>query len=148
MTAHVHDHPIHDAQHRPDTPTFQDAGLTRPTRPRWLVPGLATAFVAAALVVVGVVSLSTVLYFGFFGGMILMHVGGHGGHGGHAGHGGQETQGRGGDATPDADDLSHGSLRSQHGQARSDEVPEGGASIQSNGNETQDHDQHSSHGCH
>jgi len=41
---------------------------------------------AAVLVMAGVVELSTVFYAGLFGGMILLHLGGHG-HGGHrAGH--------------------------------------------------------------
>ena len=61
--------------------------MTAP-RPRWLVPGVVVAIIAAALVVLGVLPFSTVLYAGQFGGMLLMHAGGHGGHGGHAGHGG------------------------------------------------------------
>jgi hypothetical protein len=66
-------------------------------RPRWLLPGMVSGLVAAALVVAGVVPLSTVLYVGMFGGMLLMHLGGHGGHGrapgGHDGHGGADEPG-------------------------------------------------------
>ncbi len=95
--------PSHVRTHRDS----RDGGLIRASRPRWLLPGLAVGLVAASLVVGGFLSLSTVLYFGFFGGMILMHVGGHGGHGGHASHGGQDTrEGHDGDATPDAHGLS------------------------------------------
>ncbi len=78
-------------------------------------PGIVGAIVVVGLVVAGVASLSTVLYVAFFGGMILMHVGGHG-HRGH-GAGGIDHGGRG-DATPavwtdGADDLSSRSSRSQ-----------------------------------
>ena len=71
MTAHVHNHS--DAE-----PARRANAL-----PRWLIPGLAIAFVVAGLILAGVVSLSTALFLGFFGGMILMHTGGHGAHGGH-----------------------------------------------------------------
>lgn len=54
------------------------------SRSRWLVPGVAIATLMGALVVTGVLSVSTVLYIGLFGGMMLMHLGGHGMHGGHA----------------------------------------------------------------
>lgn len=150
MTAQVHDDPIHDAAHHPDKRAFQpELGQTRPARPRWLLPGLAAGLVVAALVVAGVVSLSTVLYFGLFGGMILMHAGGHGGHGGHGSRGGREThQGHGGGTTPSDEDLSHHSHRSQLGGSGSDEALEDRASINPTGNERHDHDQHSSHGCH
>jgi hypothetical protein len=149
MTAQVHDHPIHDAERRPDGPGSPDGGLIRPARPRWLVPALAVGLAAAALVVGGVISLSSVLYFGFFGGMILMHFGGHGGHGGHANDEGQDTrEGHGGDTTPGAGDLSSGSHRSHVGRPSSVEAPQDSASIESNGSERQDHDQHRSHGCH
>jgi hypothetical protein len=90
MTAHAHDPAGHADTARPDAPAGTGAATVL-ARPRWLVPGLAVGLVVAALLVAGVVSLSTVLYVGLFGGMILMHVGGHGGHGGHAGHGGRTT---------------------------------------------------------
>lgn len=76
MTAHVHD----------DQEAASPVGQKR-ARPRWLLPALIVAIVAGGLVLAGVVPLSTVLYGGLFGGMIMMHVGGHGGHGGHDGHG-------------------------------------------------------------
>lgn len=84
MTAH--DPATHGGNPLPE-PTTTGVAPTRSSRPRWLLPGLLVAVVAAGLVAAGVVSLSTVLYVGLFGGMILMHVGGHG-HGGHGGHGG------------------------------------------------------------
>lgn len=71
-----------------------------PTRPRWLFPALATGAVAIALVVAGILPLGTALYAGAFGGMMLMHLGGHGGHsGGGAGH----TAHRAADGNGDAD---------------------------------------------
>lgn len=88
MMAHVHDHDDHEAA--------GPVGQKR-SRPRWLLPALLVAAVAGGLVLAGVVSLSTVLSAGLFGGMILMHLGGHGGHGGHAGHG----SGGSGDTGPD-----------------------------------------------
>lgn len=90
MTAHAHDPAGHSDTAHPDI-TGRSATGTAVGRPRWLVPGLAVGLVVAALLAAGVVSLSTVLYVGLFGGMILMHVGGHGGHGSHAGHGGGTT---------------------------------------------------------
>lgn len=88
MTAHAHDpsvYPVAD-----DVDQAPDATRTGSTsaRPRWLLPGLTVGFVIAGLVVAGIVSLSTVLYVGLFGGMLLMHMGGHGMHGGQ-GKGGQ-----------------------------------------------------------
>lgn len=99
MTAHTHDPATLGDGLRPESaPT--DGASTISSRPRWLVPGLLVLVVVGALVVAGVVEPSTVLYAGLFGGMILMHVGGHG-HGGHGGHGaggpgGQGTGGPGG----------------------------------------------------
>ncbi len=52
-------------------------------RQRWALVGVPVALTAALLVLTDVVSLSTVLYAGAFGGMMLMHLGGHGSHGGH-----------------------------------------------------------------
>lgn len=95
-------------------------GTAGTTLPSWLVPGLAVALVAVALVIVGVLPASLLLYGGLFGGMIFMHAGGHGGHGGHAGHGmemsqsdaeaGRDQPGRGTseDAAPSAQHRSHG----------------------------------------
>ena len=82
MTAQAHD----PSTHRRSRPAAGAPGApTVPTRLRWLLPALAVGIVAAGLVVAGVVPLSTVLYAGLFGGMILMHARGHGGHGGHGG---------------------------------------------------------------
>lgn len=66
--------------------THDGASTRRSGRPRWLGPLAVAVVIAAVLVLAGVVALSTVFYAGLFGGMILMHLGGHG-HGGHgAGH--------------------------------------------------------------
>lgn len=59
-----------------------------PPRPRWLMPGVVVVLVGGALVAAGIVPLSAALTAVMFGGMILMHLGGHGMHGGHGGHGG------------------------------------------------------------
>lgn len=64
--------------------THNSASTRRSGRPRWLGPVAVATVIAAVLVLAGVVALSTVFYAGLFGGMILMHVGGHG-HGGRGG---------------------------------------------------------------
>lgn len=56
------------------------------SRPRWLLPAVAVAAVAAALLYLGVVTPSSLLSIALFGGMIGMHLFGHGMHGGHGGH--------------------------------------------------------------
>lgn len=78
MTVHVQ----HRVAQQDDKP---ESGATARPRPRWLLPGVAVAMVAAVLVIAGVVPLSTVVYVALFGGMILMHAG-HGGHSAHVSH--------------------------------------------------------------
>ncbi len=142
MTAHVQ-HPV--AQ---DDRNGQESEATAPAPPWWLLPGVLVATVAAALVVAGVVSLSTVLYAGLFGAMILMHAGGHGGHGGHGGQAGSGSQsGHGAGASRD-EDLSQPSPDSQPGESRSASGLADRASDEPNGSETHDHDQRSAHSCH
>lgn len=70
--------------------------MPAPARPWWLLPALIAGVLAAGLVIVGFVSPSTAISAGLFGGMMLMHLGGHG-HGGHGGPGGDgpSTPGRG-----------------------------------------------------
>ena len=143
MTAHVHD-PIADGDRPRPGPAGAGDGALRSARPRWLVPGLAVGIIAAALVVAGVFSVSTVLYAGLFGGMLLMHAGGHGGHGGHPG--GHESHGGG--TADGAEDLSQPSSGSQPIGPGSDGGLDNRASIDRRGGETHDHDQHNSHGCH
>ncbi len=82
MTTHVHNPTYEPASADPDA---EEAPLRSSTRPRWVAPALAIGAVVVALVVAGVVPLSTALYGGLFGGMMLMHLGGHGGHGDHGG---------------------------------------------------------------
>jgi anti-sigma factor RsiW len=52
-------------------------------RPRWLLPALGLALIAAALLATGILTPSSLLSIGLFGGMIGMHLFGHGAHGGH-----------------------------------------------------------------
>ena len=88
MTAHVHDPAMHPLDEAVDAPSAASSATGTSTRPRWFVPGIAVGVVVAGLVLAGVVSLSTALSAGLFGGMLLMHLGGHGMHGGHGGGGG------------------------------------------------------------
>ena len=135
MSAQVHNHPVDDSDHHPRAFGLEP-GPVRPARPRWLLPGLAAGIVAGGLVLAGVVSLSTVLYFGLFGGMLLMHAG-HGGHGGQGNHAGADThKDHGGGTTPDAEDLSHRSHRSQPDGSGSDQTREDHPSTTANSNET------------
>jgi hypothetical protein len=132
MTTHVHDPSIEgdDPGRGGTTATGHHDAAFR--RPGWLLPALAIGLLAIGLVVAGVVSLSTVLYAGAFGGMLLMHLGGHG-HGAHGGgHG---------------NDLSRGSGGSQQQRTGSGDELDDRAANQPNRNESHD-DQHSSHGCH
>ena len=151
MTAHVHDPSAHDDGRRPGPAATGGAAMAS-ARPRWLVPALAVGIIAAALVVAGVLSLSTVLYAGLFGGMILMHLGGHGGHGGgHAGHGGGQGgrhDGHGGGTASDPNDLRRPSSDSQPLASGSSGGLDDRASIHGTGSEIDEHDQHSAHGCH
>lgn len=144
MTAHVHDPATHGGGMRPEA-TPADGASTTSSRPRWLVPGLLVAIVVGGLVVAGLLSLSTVLYAGLFGGMILMHAGGHG-HGGH----GQAGPGHRlhGDQADDTEDLSHRSSGAQPTEPGSAAGLDPRARANSRTSETQDHDQHNSHGCH
>ena len=143
MTAHVHDPAVHDESTGPAGAALR-RDSTMSARPRWLLPGVLVAVIVAGLVVAGVLSLSSVLYAGLFGGMILMHTGGHG-HGGHAGGG---HAGHGDGTTNDAEDLRQGSSRSQPVQSGSDARLEERAAKAPMTSEKTDHDQHGSHGCH
>ncbi len=145
MTAHAHDPSTQRGRRR--GPAAEGARTT-PARPRWLLPALAVGIVAAGLVVAGIVSLSTVLYAGLFGGMILMHVGGHGGHGGHGGDAGPGGHGDHGADVSGDDSLSQRSPGSQPGRSRSGGGLDDRAVDDPNGSETQDHDQRSAHTRH
>ena len=145
MTTYVHDPAPHggaagDAE-RPSRRSIASA------RPRWLLPAVGAALVAGALVVAGVVSLSTVLYAGLFGGMILMHMGGHG-HGGHGGGGGGDAR-HGGPASETHDaSLTRRSSGAQATETGWSEAPDEPAADDTTKSETDRHDQHRSHGCH
>lgn len=133
MTTHVDDPSIDGDPRRARAAT--DRPQTAPARPRWLLPGLAAALVAAGLVVAGVVSLSTMLYIAVFGGMLLMHLGGHG-HGGHGGGGHSEHGAQGGGEMSDDHDLSRRSDGSQPLRSASGDELDDRASNQSR-NETE-----------
>ena len=150
MTAHVHDPSIEAA----DTDGGSSAATGRPdpviARSRWLLPALAAVVVATGLVVAGVVSASMVLSVALFGGMLLMHLGGHG-HGGHGGHGDAGPGGQGGHDERGVvrdEDLSGGSRGSQPARPGFNDGPDDRASDDQNRNETIDHDQQRSHSCH
>ena len=136
MNAQAHNHPANDIDRRLST-FAPEAGPVPRARPRWLLPGLVGVIVAAGLVLANVASLSTVLYVGLIGGMILMHAG-HGGHGGHGNHGGPNAP----------EDLSHGSHGTQPDGSALPDAREDRAAITSSSNETEHHDQHTSRGCH
>ena len=140
MTAHIHDPATHADGGRPH-PAYIDA--PRSSRPRWLLPGLVIGLVLGGLVVAGAVPLSTVVYAGLFGGMILMHVGGHG-HGSHGSHD-SASQDR---APSDRDDLSLRSPGSQPAEAVSARGLEERADRTPTRGENANDDQHGPHGCH
>jgi hypothetical protein len=114
-----------------------------------LLPAGAAAVVLFALVALGVISLSTVLYAGLLGGMVLMHVGGHGGHSGHSRpvDGGPHRRLGVGTAAV-TDDLSERSARSQPDDPRATAGSDPRTTTDPDRNEKHDHDQHSSHACH
>lgn len=145
MTAH--DPATHTDGNPRATPGAIAGAKTTAVRPRWLLPGLFIVVAAGALVIAGVLSLSTVIYAGMFGGMILMHVGGHGGHGVRGGGRGSHGD-HGDDPTDQPDDLSARSSGPQAAGSAYKGEHEDRASTDRPGNETDDHDQHSSHGCH
>ena len=146
MTTHAH-HPSGEVPAaRGSGPPDQDQAESVFARPRWLLPALAAGLVAVGLVAAGVVSLSTMLFIVAFGGMMLMHAGGHGGHGGHtgsqdtesAGHAGHSSSGMGGDRPGGSESQPSDTANGLDGRASSD----------SDRIETHDDDQHGSHSCH
>lgn len=139
MTTHSHDQGVGavDARRRSSDPAPPPSS---PSLPRWLLPGLAAVIVAVGLVVAGVISASTLLYVGLFGGMLFMHLGGHGGHAGH--------RAPRGDAGAGAKDLTERSDGSQPGVPGSGHGLDQRASSEQNQSETTNDDQNHSHGCH
>jgi hypothetical protein len=98
--------------------------------------------VLGALILVGALPFSAVLYLGMFAGMMFMHAGGHG-HGGNA-SAGHATHG--GHAVDDAN-LSGRSAGAQEAESGSAAEP-GNRANASTGSEINHDDQHSTHGCH
>lgn len=146
MTPHLHDPSTESPAARGSGALDTDRPRSAFARPRWLLPALAVGAVAIGLVVAGVVSLTALLYIAAFGGMALMHLGGHGGHGGHAG-----PKGHGSDDDPKIErdeDLSPGSGGSQPMRSASGGEFDDRAPNHQHRNETHDDDQHSPHTCH
>ena len=138
------------SEHADGTHVASAHGAGKPTTaspPRWLLPGLIGALIVGGLVVAGVVSPSVLLSLGLFGGMILMHTGGHN----HGGHGGSSQVGVGRDPqgvrVDPAADLSRRSSGAQDPESRSGAGLDARASNTTT-SETDDHDQHASQGCH
>lgn len=147
MTAHVHDQATHGPASDGQPP---GRAAANPTRPRWLLPGIVGAVVVGALVVGGVIPLNAVLYAGLFGGMLLMHGGGHG-----HGHGGNANTGHGAHGSPPGDatagDLSRRSSGAQGATSGSEMEPHDGAVDRSTAGETKhddQQDQNRSRSCH
>lgn len=148
MTAHSHDPAAHANGPRPGPVAGRRTAPTA-TRPWWLLPGLAAGIIVGALVVLGALPFSTVVYAGLIGGMLLMHLGGHSGHGGHGGrggHGGHDAHGAG--TAPEGRDLSTDSSDTQLRQSGSADELDDRALTDRNRNENDDHDKRASHGCH
>lgn len=145
MTPQVHEHAAHGGRTHEDPGSGGEPMIA--SRPRWLLPGLVVAVIVGSLVVAGVVSLSTVFYAGLFGGMMLMHMGGHG-HGGHGGGGAGRGHSLHGDGADDAEVLSRRSSDAQTSEPGSSEGLDQRVRPNSTTSETDDHDQHNSHGCH
>ena len=141
MTAHVHGSIGQGGAASDPAPLGRNPATL--TRPWWLLPGVVGALVVGSLVVAGIVSLSTVLYLGLFGGMMLMCMGGHG----HGGHGGQGHDAHG--SAPDENEsLSQRSSSAQPSGSGSAAGLDRRATYDPTTSETERHDQHSSHGCH
>jgi hypothetical protein len=144
MTAHVQD-PSMPVDEAVDTHPGDTRARGTSPRPRWLMPGIAAGVVVTGLVLAGVVSFSTALYAGLFGGMLVMHLGGHGMHGGHGAgdHGGHPGGGSSDGGTPSEPESM--AQPADHGAA---ERAGNGGPAEGRGIEGEEHDPHGSHGCH
>lgn len=127
MTAHPRDSIGLAAHTRNTEPPGRPASTL--SRPWWLWPAVAAALVAGGLVLAGILSLSAVLYAGLFGGMLLMHTGGHGGHGSHGGDARQAN--------------SHGGHSSG-----TDDPADDRTAVDAETTGERRSDKHTSHGCH
>ena len=139
MTADAHD----PAAHRQPVTNASGPARDAPsivTAPWWLPLVVIGALVLGGLVLMGILSLSALLYAGLFGGMILMHTGGHGGHGG-----GHAVHGAGAD---DVRDLSGRSSGAQPGESGSKAGLDARARNNATTSESDDHDHDRPHGCH
>jgi hypothetical protein len=142
MTAHVQD-PSMPVDEAIDTHPGDTRAGRASTRPRWLVPGIAVGVVVAGLVLAGVVPFSTALYAAMFGGMLVMHLGGHGMHGGHGG--GDHAGPPGGASSSDGRAPSKPGTMAQPADQGS--AGETGTAVP-DGNGAHEQSQHGSLGCH
>lgn len=139
---HQHQVPADTVRQEGERPDATSTTALTAARPRWLMPGLVVGVVAVALVAAGVLSVSSVLYAGLIGGMLLMHLGGHGGHGSHGTRDGGWAPG------PDADNLREPSSDTQGKGAGSSHQLDDRALKHGRRTEQHDDDQHNNHGCH
>ena len=101
MTAQAHDHVALGPSHHASAPSAIDRAPGARARPWRPLAAVIATLVVGGLVVAGVVPFSTVVYLGLFGGMLLMHAGGHG-HGAHTGHATASNGDHGTSPTPQA----------------------------------------------
>lgn len=140
MTTHPQEAPMPIIR-RGDRPDVPAPMAPASTRPRWLVPAVASVIGLAVLVVYGVLPASAALYAGLFGGMLLMHSGGHGAHGGHSA---AHHAGMGADLADPSRPI---------GGSEPDRTGSGGGLDGAPSNDpdriaSHDHDGRGSHGCH
>ncbi len=104
MTTDTGDHPMPGSIH------------PAATKSRWLIPGIAVGIAATALVIAGVISVTTLVYTGVIGGMLLMHLGhgAHRAHGAHNGQGGKGLDGSDDSGTPESDRASSADRPESH----------------------------------
>ena len=102
MTAQAHDQVVLDPSRHASAPSAPDRAPSARARSWRPLAAVLATLVVGGLVVAGVVPLSTVVYLGLFGGMLLMHAGGHG-QGAHAGHGPVSNGSDGTSPTPQPD---------------------------------------------
>ncbi|MBI2763689.1 MAG: hypothetical protein HYX54_08090 [Chloroflexi bacterium] len=143
----THQHPAGTVAKQHERLDATNSAAPAAARPRWLIPGLAVGVVAIALVVTGVLSVSSVLYAGLIGGMLLMHLGGHGGHGGHGSPDGQGHGDRVGGTEPGVDGPRDASADTQRESAGSSHRLDGRA-VKNGGSDGQDDADQKTHGCH
>jgi hypothetical protein len=115
MTTDTGNHSTHGAVQQ----AAPGEGRIRQARSPWLLPGIAVGIAATVLVITSVISVTTLVYVGVIGGMLLMHLGhgahgGQGAQGGQGGHGGQGLDGSGDSGKPEVDRASSADRPESH----------------------------------